>query len=158
MAANHIRRNRVSKSPSLHHWANLHGSFTLGLALIAPFASEAVWTADPSARRALAIQWLRFGLLALAAACITPYGAESFLATFRILGLGSVLSAIGEWQPQNFAMLGPFEGYLLAGLAYVLYSGLKLPPMRIVVLLAVLHETLAHMRYVDVMALVVFCH
>jgi hypothetical protein len=153
-AAEERRAPSFAYLPLMALWANLHGSFTLGLALIAPFALEALWTADKSARGALAIQWLRFGLLALGAACITPYGPESVLVTFRLLSLGSTLSAIKEWQPQDFGTLGFFEGCLLAGIAYVLYSGFRLPPLRIVVLLAVLHETLTHRRYVDVMALV----
>lgn len=74
--------------PLITLWANLHGSFTLGLMLIAPFALEALWTADNSARVTIALQWLRFGGLALAAACITPYGPESILVTFRVLNLG----------------------------------------------------------------------
>ncbi|WP_156944555.1 hypothetical protein [Bradyrhizobium sp. Ec3.3] len=135
-------------------WANLHGSFTLGLALILPFAAEALWTADRSARARLAFQWIRFGLLALGAACLTPYGPESILVTFRLFGLGPVLSAIGEWQPQDFGVYNPFEICLLAGMAYVLYSGFKLSPLRIVLLLAVIYQTLAHLRYIDVMALV----
>ena len=153
-AAEERRAPSLANLPLIMLWANLHGSFTLGLALIAPFALEAIWTADRSMRGALAIQWLRFGLLALGAACITPYGPESLLVSVRILGLGSALSIISEWGAQDFNTFSPFEGCLLAGIAYVLYSGFKLPPLRIVVLLAVLYETLAHKRYVDVMALV----
>ncbi len=153
-AAEQRRAPSLAYLPLIALWANLHGSFTLGLALIAPFALEALWTADKSVRSALAVQWLRFGLLALGAACITPYGPESLLVTFRVLGLGSTLSNITEWRPQDFETLGTFEGCLLAGIAYLLYSGFRLPPLRIVVLLAVLHETLAHQRYVDVLALV----
>jgi hypothetical protein len=51
-------------------------------------------------------------------------------------------------------MFNRFEVWLLAGIAYVLYSGVKLPPLRIVLLLALIHETLAHQRYIDVMAMV----
>jgi len=153
-AAEERRAPSLAYLPLIALWANLHGSFTLGLALIAPFALEALWTADKSARAALAIQWLRFGLLALGVTCITPYGPESLLVTLRLLGLGSTLSTISEWQPQDFRTFAAFEGCLLAGIAYALYSGFKLPPWRIIVLLAVLHETLAHKRYVDVMALV----
>jgi hypothetical protein len=135
-------------------WANLHGSSTLGLALIAPFALEALWTADKSARLTIGLQWLRFGILALVAACITPYGPESLLVTFRVLNLGATLSMIGEWNPWNFGKLNPVTVCLLAGAAYVLYSGFKLPPVRIAALLAVIYQTLAHIRYVDVSALV----
>jgi hypothetical protein len=156
-----VRAAEEGRAPSLWHltiivlWANLHGSFTLALALIMPFAFEAVGTADKSARGPLALQWLRFASLALAAACITPYGPESILVTFRLLGLGSALASnVSEWQPQDFGNWGVVEICLLIGIAYALVSGLRLPPLRILVLLAVLHETLAHRRYVDVMALV----
>jgi hypothetical protein len=153
-AAEERRAPSLGYLPLMTLWANLHGSFTLGLALIAPFALEALWTADKSMRGAVAFQWFKFGLLALGAACITPYGPESVVVTFRLLGLGSTLSTISEWRQQDFGTFGAFEFCLLAGLAYLLYSGFKLPPLRIFVLLAVLHETLTHRRYADVMALV----
>lgn len=135
-------------------WANLHGSFTLGLVLIVPFALEALWTADKSEQKALAIGWFRFGLLAGGAACITPYGPESLLVTFRVLGLGGALSTISEWQPQNFSGLGAVEVCLLLGMAGTLYSGFVLPPFRIAILLVLVHEALAHKRYVDILGLV----
>jgi hypothetical protein len=148
------------RAPSLTYlalitlWANLHGSFTLGLALIAPFAVEALWTADKSPRVILALQWLRFAVLAVAAGCITPYGPESLVVTFRIFKLAAALSSIGEWAPLVFGAQDPFTVCFLAGAAYVLYSGPKLPPLRIATLLALIYETFAHIRYVDVFALV----
>ncbi|MCP1756874.1 hypothetical protein [Bradyrhizobium elkanii] len=135
-------------------WANLHGSFTLGLALIGPFALEALWTADKSARVTVAWHWLRFGGLALAAACITPYGPESILVTMRLFQLGPILSKISEWQPLDFGETNAVTVCLIAGAGYALYSGLKLPPIRVAALLAVIWQTLAHVRYVDVFALV----
>ncbi|MBR0939098.1 hypothetical protein JQ586_37760 [Bradyrhizobium jicamae] len=143
----------VAYLPVIWLWANLHGSFTLGLALIAPFALEAVVVSEKSARVAVAVQWLCFTLLAVGAACITPYGFKSFIVTFRILGLGSILSTISEWQPLDFASLGIVQVCLLAGIGYVLYSGFRLSPLRILVVLAIVHETLAHRRYVDVLGL-----
>jgi hypothetical protein len=153
-AAEQQRRPSLKYVALMCLWANLHGSFTLGLVLILPFAAEALWTADRSARGRLAFEWLRFGLLALGAACVTPYGPEPILVTFRIFSLGHVLTYIDEWQPQDFSMFNRFEVWLLAGIAYVLYSGLKLPPLRIVLLLALIHETLAHQRYIDVIAMI----
>jgi hypothetical protein len=148
------RAPSVAYLPLITLWANLHGSFTLGLALIAPFALEALWTADKSARLTVALQWFRFGVLALGAGCVTPYGVESILVTIRILKLGATLSSIGEWRSIDFGTLHPFTICFLAGAAYVLYSGFKLPPLRIAALLAVIYETLVHERYVDVSALV----
>jgi len=155
-----IRAAEAGRAPSLANlllvvlWANLHGSFTLGLALIVPFALEAFWTAHKVDRKEIAIQWIRFGALAVAAACITPYGPESILVTFRILGLGSVLSTISEWQPLNFGGLNVAEVCLLLGIAYAWYSGFSLSPVRLVVLLVIVVEALAHRRYVDVVGLV----
>jgi len=148
------------RAPSLPHlallclWANLHGSFTLGLALVLPLATEAIWTADQSERKKMALDWGRFGLLAIIAACITPYGPESILVTFRLMNLGDVLASISEWQPQTFGKMNYFEICLLGGMAYALSSGLKIPFLRILFLLAIIHETFAHIRYVVVMALV----
>jgi hypothetical protein len=149
------RAPSVAYLPLITLWANLHGSFTLGLALIAPFAFEALWTADKFARLTIALQWLRFGLLALGAACISPYGVESILVTFRILDLGATLSNIGEWQSLDFGTPNPITLCFLAGAAYVMYSGFKLPQFRIAALLALIYQTFAHIRYVDVSALVV---
>ena len=41
-------------------WANLHGGFAFGLALVAPLAFEAVWEAAPGARLAAARKWALF--------------------------------------------------------------------------------------------------
>ncbi|VIO73660.1 hypothetical protein [Bradyrhizobium ivorense] len=156
-----VQASEARRAPSLWYlpiitlWANLHGSFTLGLALIGPFALEALWTADKSARVTVALQWLRFGVLALLAACITPYGPESILVTFRLLSLGRTLATVGEWKPAlDFGALNPIVICLIAGIGYVMYSGFRLPPFRLAMLLAVIWQTLAHVRYVDVCALV----
>jgi hypothetical protein len=138
--------------PVMTLWANLHGSFTLGLALVAPLAFEA-WLNAGAARRATALEWLRFGVLALIAACVTPYGPEPILIAWRILDLGQILSIINEWQPQNFSRIGGFEVYLLLGLAFALYRGIVLPPLRIVLLIGLLHLGLSQVRHVDVLGL-----
>ena len=121
--------------PLIALWANLHGSFTFGLALLAPVALEALVHAPAEKRIAVALRWALFGALALTAACITPYGPESILVTRRVLDLGRALALIGEWQPQTFATLTGFTLCLLAGLGFALYRGLTLPPIRLLVLL-----------------------
>ncbi|QOZ38192.1 hypothetical protein XH92_28760 [Bradyrhizobium sp. CCBAU 53421] len=156
-----VRASEERRAPSFAYlplvtlWANLHGSFTLALALIGPFALEALWMSDKSARARIAFQWIRFGVLALGAACITPYGPETILVIVRILRLGGALSYISEWRPLDFSTMHAVTPCFIAGLGYLLYSGLKLPPIRIATLLAVLYQTLVHVRYVDVFALIV---
>jgi hypothetical protein len=139
--------------PLMVLWANTHGSFTLGLALIGPVAFEAFWNARPPERMRVAWLWLGFALLAIAAACLTPYGPEMFLVTYRTLSLGEALSIVVEWRPQDFGRLGAFEVSLLFGIGYALHSGLTLPPLRILALLGLLHLALWQTRHADLLAL-----
>ena len=148
-AVEQCRAPPLALLPVMTLWANLHGSFTLGLALVAPLALEAWWNAG-AARRATALAWLRFGALALFAACLTPYGPEPILVAFRILGLGQILSIIAEWRPQDFSRIGGFEICLLLGLGFALYRGVVLPPLRIALLLGLLHLALSQARHADV--------
>jgi len=133
-------------------WANLHGSFTLGLALVAPLAFEA-WLNAGASRRATALTWLRFGALALIAACVSPYGPEPIFVAWRVLGLGQILTIINEWKPQDFSRIGGFEACLLLGLGFALYRGIVLPPLRIAMLVGLLHLGLSQGRHVDVLGL-----
>jgi hypothetical protein len=139
--------------PLMTLWANLHGGFTLGLALMAPCALEAIWTAARADRVHVSMRWGLFGVLALIAACVTPYGPESILVTRRILGLGEALSLIGEWRPQDFATFGAFELCLLAGFGFALLRGLTLPPVRLLVVLGLVHMAIAHVRNGEVLGL-----
>ena len=78
--------------PLMSLWANLHGGFVFGLVLVGAFAFDAVWNAEPSQRRPLAVRWFVFGVGALAACCVTPYGWGSILAARRILDPGRVVA------------------------------------------------------------------
>jgi hypothetical protein len=137
--------------PLIALWANLHGGFTFGIFFIAPVAIEALWNAAPAERTRVALRWIGFGLLAVAASCVTPYGAESILVTSRILGLGQALSLIVEWRPQDFSTLTAFEFCLLLCIGFALHRGLTLPPIRLLVLLGLLHMALAHSRYSELL-------
>ena len=73
--------------------------------------------------------------------------------TGRILGLGEALSLIIEWQPQDFSRLAGFELCLLAALGFALHRGLTLPPVRLLIVLGLLHLALAHVRNAEVLGL-----
>jgi hypothetical protein len=140
--------------PLIALWANLHGGFVFGIMIVAPIALDCVVSADVSARRMLLLRWFVFGVASLAAACCTPYGWDSLLASRKILELGSALPLILEWKPADFGSVGPFEVCLLLGLGLVLYRGVTLPPMRIVLLLGLLHMALSQGRAAEILALV----
>lgn len=140
--------------PLMTLWANLHGGFVFGLVLIAPIALDAVLRKDPAARKSLAWLWMGFACVALAASCITPYGWNALLASGKILSLGQALPLITEWHPISFGHLGAFEICLLGMLGLALWRGVVLPPLRIVLLLGLLHMALSATRNLEVLALV----
>ncbi len=139
--------------PLLALWANLHGGFVLGLALVAPIALDALWNAPSSERKPLAIHWTLFGFAALVVCCLTPYGWNSLLASRKILGLGELLSLILEWAPVSFASFSLFEGCILLAIGAALYFGVVLPPLRILLTLGLMHMALNHVRNIEIFAL-----
>ena len=139
--------------PLMALWANLHGGFVFGLVLIAPIALDAVVSAEVQARKSLALRWAAFAAAALVAACCTPYGWNSLLASQKILGLGGALPLIMEWRPANFGSLGALEICLLLGIGLTLFRGIRLPPLRIVLLLGLVHMVLSQERAAEILAL-----
>jgi hypothetical protein len=139
--------------PLMTLWANLHGGFVLGLALMAPIAVDAVWNAEASRRKALALRWAAFAVASLAASCVTPYGWGSLLAARKILSLGEALPLIMEWRPADFSSLGPLEICLLLGFGLALVRGIALPPLRVLLLLGMLHMALSQTRSLETLAL-----
>jgi len=127
-------------------WANLHGGFAFGLALVLPFAAEAALEAEPNQRLAVAARWLGFFALSLAAALITPFGVEGLLFPIKLLGV-ETLSHIGEWQPQDFSHFGAMEAALLLTLFLGLATPLKLPPIRAALFVALVFLALGHARH-----------
>ena len=139
--------------PLIALWTNLHGGFVFGLVLAGAFALDALWNANPAQRVPVALRWAAFGLGALVACCVTPYGWGSILAARKILDLGELLHLIYEWMPADFSKLGAFELSILALIGGALYGGVKLPPPRIALVLGLLHMALAHVRNVEIYAL-----
>jgi hypothetical protein len=154
-----VRASDTARPPSLWLlplmalWANLHGSFVFGLAMIGAIGAEATWQAPSPRRVGMAKSWILFGLLSVAAACVNPYGPEMILATFRTLALSQALSVINEWQPQDFAKLGAFEIVILGAIGFALLRGVKLPLFRTLMLLGVLHLSLSQSRHADLLGM-----
>jgi hypothetical protein len=138
--------------PVLALWANLHGGFVLGLALIGPIGLEAIWCSDPKHRVALAARWALFGVAAVAASCCTPYGWNALLGAAKILSLGKLLTLIWEWMPADFSSISFFEVGLLGLIGLAFYRGLVLSVPRILLLLGLIWMALSHSRNIEVFA------
>ncbi|CAM5448783.1 Glycosyltransferase RgtA/B/C/D-like domain-containing protein OS=Afipia felis OX=1035 GN=NCTC12722_03049 PE=4 SV=1 [Afipia felis] len=139
--------------PLIVLWANLHGGFVFGAALVAPFALVAVWEAEANAQRGLLTGWFVFGLAALAAACLTPYGWNSILAARNILELGDAMPLIPEWLPANFARPEFFEIAVMVCIGGLLVRGLTLSWPRMLLVLGLLFMALSHNRSIEIFAL-----
>ena len=139
--------------PVMCLWANLHGGFILGLLLVAPLALEAV-LAEPAAWRAVLARWGGFLLAATVAAMLTPHGWAGLLFPFQLMGMAE-LTSITEWQPPDFGALQPLELVLVAGLYVALTRGARLPPVRLLILLGLLHMSLHHTRHQTLVGVIV---
>jgi len=145
-ARGEARAPRWIALPLMALWANLHGSFMFGLALIGPFALEALLAAAPAVRRDVVLRWGGFGLAAGLAAMLTPDGVQTLLFPFKLIGMTS-LAHIGEWAPADFSKLGVLEIALLAGVFVLVTRPVRLPLVRAGLLLLLLHLSLQHVRY-----------
>jgi len=132
-------------------WANLHGSFVLGLALGGVFSAEAVLAADgPAARWHAARQWGIFLLAALMVSMVNPHGPYSLLFAYDLSRM-DFISKVREWMPPSFEGMQPFELWLLVGAVALMTRGLRLPPVRLVLLIGLVHMALHHRRHQDLL-------
>jgi hypothetical protein len=140
--------------PVMTVWANLHGGFTLGIALAGAMALDALHNAAPERRVETVKSWSIFLTLAVASALLTPHGVQGILFTWQILFDHSyALERIGEWRSPDFHTFQPLELWLLGGLALALHQGVRLPPVRLLLLIGLLHLALKHQRYVELVGL-----
>lgn len=132
-------------------WANLHGSFVLGLVIAGAFGLEAfVAGADrPKALR----QWLVFGLACLAAVFINANGIDGVIHPLRIANL-EMLPLIDEWKPSNPSVTPFFFGVLAITALLILRRPPRLHWVRWLLLAFLLGMALLQMRHQAVLAII----
>lgn len=133
-------------------WANVHASYALGFVVMAVLALEALVEGRGDPWRVIRA-WAPVGLLSLGAAMLTPHGPAGLLYPFQTSAM-TTLTAITEWLPADFTKPGPFELTLLATLFVCLRSGVRIPVLRLVLLLLLLHMGLQHARHQIVLAVI----
>lgn len=141
--------------PVMLVWVNLHGSFMAGLLL--PFALAVEAWFDPEAdRRRVAMGWGKFIAAAWAVALANPAFISGVLFPFNMLQMHS-LSWIDEWTPSDFSHLDPLEVAILALLLLGFASPVRLPPIRLLLLVALVHSALAHGRNEQLLGIIGAC-
>lgn len=139
--------------PLMTLWANLHGSYVFGLALLGPFALEALIAAPRSRWFEVIWRWGLFGIACLLAALVTPHGLEGLIHPFQLMTMTSLPDII-EWRPIDFSRAKGFEAALVAAIFVALARGVRMPVIRVGVLLLLLHMALQHTRHVVPLGLV----
>jgi hypothetical protein len=134
-------------------WVNMHASFLLGLAMIGPFALEAVLESPPEQRFKSLREWSLFGLAAALISLVNPQGYEAFVYPVQVMNM-RLLPRIIEWRPVTFEHFKPIEIALLALIGMALIRPVRLKPLRLVLLLGVIHLALHQSRQEMILAIV----
>ncbi|KAB7738986.1 hypothetical protein F2P47_14400 [Parvibaculum sedimenti] len=140
--------------PLMALWANMHGSFTLGLALGAALALDAVLASSREQRRAAAMRWGSFVGLSVVASMVTPLGWHGLWFSVEFMRMPVLLDSIIEWRSPDFHKPQIFELWLLLILVLGCTGRLRLPWLRLLMLLALVHLALKHQRHVEILGLV----
>ena len=140
-------------APLMILWANLHGSFILGLMTIPFFALEAFFYAIKGSKIKTLFTWAFFLLLSTAFSLVTPFGLDGISFGVNMVS-AQFTSMIQEWAPASGYSLLPIEYWLMLLLAMGLTGYLRLPIIRLILLLGFVHESLAHVRFISILGLV----
>ncbi len=140
--------------PVMAVWANLHGSFMLGLLLGMALALDAVLRCLPDARRASSVRWGGFVVSTVFAAMLTPWGWHGLAYPFELTSMTVALRAIAEWGVPDFRTFQPLEVWLMLLLLVACLGRVRLPMLRLLLILGLTHLALKHARHVSVLGLV----
>ena len=140
-------------TPLMVLWANLHGSFILGLMTIPFFGLEACLNAEKDHKKKTLGSWVLFLILSFSCSLITPYGVEGILFGTHLVS-AQFTSSIIEWVPASGYSLLPIEYWVILIIFMGLTGYLRLPVIRILLLVGFIHESLAHVRYISILGLV----
>jgi hypothetical protein len=95
------RKPMLSIPPLIWVWANVHGTFVLGVGYIALHCAGR-WMDGAVPWRSREQQLALAGPIGLVLCLVNPYGIELLLAPFKLLAHHNVLSNVNEWQPPDF--------------------------------------------------------
>ncbi|CAA2101386.1 hypothetical protein MBUL_01150 [Methylobacterium bullatum] len=139
--------------PVMVAWANLHGSYPIGLVIAALLAGEGVFSGPHSEWIGRASRWARFLTLATVASCLTPYGYAPFLVNLGLFNSGESLPFIQEWQPLGLDGAGVVAvAMFISSIAVLLTAPRKtLFRLGVVTLLGVM--MVRHARFADLFVL-----
>lgn len=145
-----LRARRDDRAPPLVSallltlWANMHGSFPLGIGIAGLFGLEALIFSTDRVR--VLRQWVPFGIACVVAICINANGFAGVLHPLRMENL-EMLPLIDEWKPSNPKVTPFFFGVFALTLALIAWKRPKLPWTRWLLLAGMLGLALLQVRH-----------
>jgi hypothetical protein len=138
--------------PLILVWANLHGSFMVGLGLSVFLGLETAIEQQAGWLTKFR-QWTVFTFVAVLIAMLNPNGIQAFLLPIRFISMSVLHDSFTEWMSVNFHTPQPLELWLL-GLIFAGYGlNLKLPIWRLLFVIGLIHMALQSMRHGDLLAI-----
>ena len=132
-------------------WANLHGSFAIGLVIAAAFGLEALLASDDKSRALR--QWLMFGIACALAVLVNANGLAGVLHPLKIANL-EMLPLISEWKPSS-PQVTPFFFAILAIVAGLIWwKRPRMHAVRWLLLLFLIGMAMLQVRHQAVLAIV----
>ena len=118
--------------PLMILWANLHGSFTLGLVLLYIFAGFCLYHHVVQQNYTKCWRLLAVTTVVSVSALITPYGISPAYMTTTLLNMSFTYTRIGEWHPPNFQQFRTLLIYLVAILSAIAGLGIRVRGPRLI--------------------------
>lgn len=133
-------------------WANMHGSFPLGLVMAAVLAGEGILNQPRGSRLASLWRWGLFLALSLGATMLSPYGWHTLAVPLQMSGNNETLRFISEWQPLHPDLVGVLALGLLAAILAILAWDARANLFRIAAVALLAYLMIRHVRFVGLFA------
>lgn len=133
-------------------WTNLHASFPLAIVIEAAIAFDALTSSRWSTIR----PWLIFGAVSIGALMLNANGLAGLRQPFETSSL-SMLPFIAEWHASTTNSTPYFYGALAIGIGLLLYSGVRVPLGRLLLLILMMGMAFLHVRHQSFFVIVAAC-
>ena len=132
--------------PLMVIWANLHGSFTFGLALLYIFAGILFWRGLRRRDRGACRDIVLTACIVSVSALATPYGVSAAFMTLELLDLKFTIPRIVELRSPDFQEYRAHLFLFIGLLAAIAATGPRLKGARLIVFALILFTGLSYLR------------